>query len=113
MFVLCSLFEAFGTVMAEAMASGVPVICNRHPIMKWIVADAGTRMDLQQPGVLAKAVGEYRDNPRLCDEQGSAGRDRVLREFSLDVVASRTMEMYRDVIASFQQSGSRLRETEI
>ena len=106
-FVLCSLFEAFGTVMVEAMASGVPVICNTHPIMKWIVGEGGMPTDLQKPGVLAEAVRKYADNPQMREEQGSVGMDRTKREFSLEAVASKTLEMYRDVIAHHRNGGSR------
>ncbi len=97
-FTLCSLREAFGTVFIEAMASGIPVICNSFPVTQWIAGDGGKCVDMQQQGSLAQALVVLIDDREKCAAMGAAGRERVLREFSKEVVTSKMIEMYREVI---------------
>jgi len=100
LFVLCSLSEAFGIVLIEAMSSSVPVICHSYPVTAWVVGEGGKCLDLQKEGVLAEAVMKFRADPTLGAQLGAAGRKRVLREFSKEVVISKVIDMYREVVAS-------------
>lgn len=57
-FVLGSLKEGFGRVYLEALMHGLPTIGHRHPVIEWVLGDAGIVADLSQPGALATALAE-------------------------------------------------------
>jgi glycosyltransferase involved in cell wall biosynthesis len=77
--------EAFGWVIAEAMAWGVPVAATSVGGIPEIVEDGQTGV-LCQPGhpdQLAEKLLHLLDNSALRQEMGRAGRDRAARHFEL------------------------------
>ena len=87
--------------LKEEMAAGKPVIASDYGGLKEIVRDGveGLVVPAGTHEPLAEAMRRLMDDPALCEALGSAGRERVLREFSLDVFADRTLAVYRQVIA--------------
>lgn len=68
--------EAFGNVLVEAMASGVPVVATNDPIRKEIVGDAGILVNPTDENAYADALGEalkknWGDKPRKQAEKFS------------------------------------------
>lgn len=98
-FVLPSEWEAFGIVLAEAMACGVPCVATR----------VGGAPDVVQDGVTGRLVG-YGDEAALADallallrdrdaarRMGAAGQARAFAEFSWDAVVERTLALYGEL----------------
>ncbi len=95
-FVLASLTEGFGRVYIEALMHGLPVIAHQHPVMEYVVGDAGQIVDMAHPGVLAKRLLQVlgQDSP----EQVQRWRwERVRDRFSWPVLAPSYARMFQTV----------------
>jgi glycosyltransferase involved in cell wall biosynthesis len=81
LFVLPSLFDSFPVVVAEAMATGLPVVATRVGGVPEIVADGetGVIVPAGDPPSLAEAMGRVLSDPALGIRWGEAGRRRVSR----------------------------------
>jgi glycosyltransferase involved in cell wall biosynthesis len=94
--------ETFGIGQLEAMACSKPVIStdlptgvrsvNRHGITGLVVPPG-------EPEALASAINRLLANPNLCAEFGTAACKRVKNKFSADVMVSKTLEVYHEVLA--------------
>ena len=98
-FILPTLNENFGIVIAEAYLSGTPVItCKGAP---WACIDEqsiGWWVE-RTPEKVAQAIGEALDcSEQTMEEKGRRGREYVIQHFSSDKVARVMMEKYEKVI---------------
>ncbi len=105
----CSVFvlpstarsEAFGLVQLEAMAAGKPVINTAIDSGVPYVSlheKTGLTVDPGDSRQLAQALRLILSNERARVEYGAAARQRVLQHFSLEAMASRTLDIYREVL---------------
>lgn len=104
-YVMPSLQEAFGQTALESMACGVPVVGF----------DAGGIPDMVRPGItgelvatkdvegLRTTIGGLLQNPRLRMEMSGNCRRIVKEEYSLQVQASRYLELYQRCLTEFEQ----------
>ncbi len=98
--VVPSLNEGMGRVLVEAMALGRPVVATRVGGIPAVVADGETGL-LVPPGdppALGRAVSQLLKDPGLSQRMGEAGRRRA-EQFSLAVMESRLLNLYRDLCA--------------
>lgn len=89
-FVLPSLFEPFGLVFAEAMASGLPVVATRTCGVPEIVSDGETGLltDIGDQAALADALVAVLGDPDRARAMGAAGRARVLEHYTWEQVTA-------------------------
>lgn len=93
--------EAFGTVLLEAMASGLPCISTEVGSgTSWVVQDGvtGRVVPPQDPAALAKALRELIDEPEKRRAMGQAGRQRVETEFTQELMTQRVMKVYESLV---------------
>lgn len=101
--------EAFGLVVVEAMAAGVPAVAAGHGAFVELVDDGATGL-LHRPGEaasLASCIRRVAADPVRNREMGRAARSRYEQGFSPAVGLDRLVEGYRTAIAGRSALGSR------
>lgn len=96
-FVLPSLTEALPTVIAEAMASGLPVVATDVGGVAEMI-DHGTSgfvVESGDPQALVGPIVRLLENPRQGEAMGRAGKRRSRRDFDVARQAERLAEQYR------------------
>jgi glycosyltransferase involved in cell wall biosynthesis len=93
--------EAFGLVMVEAMASGLPVVCTELGTGTSMVVqhgETGLVVPPADPAALAGALNRLLTDDELRRRFGQAGLARARAEFSAETYVSRTQAAYEDVL---------------
>ncbi|MCX8195275.1 MAG: glycosyltransferase family 4 protein [Candidatus Micrarchaeota archaeon] len=100
-FVLPSLWEPFGMVVAEAMATGKPVVASKIGGIPEIVEDgkSGILVPTHDENAIAKAINFLLDNPKKARRMGIEGRKRVEQNFTWD----KTAKAYEKLYANFEK----------
>ena len=99
-FVNSSLSDAAAMPLAEAMASGLPVIATRVGGTVNIVENGISGL-LVEPGdeeELSEAIKNLIENPELRRKMGKTGRQRVLEKFLWEKVAAALLNEYRSIL---------------
>lgn len=99
---LPSHHESFGLVALEAMAAAVPVIATSRGGTVEVVEEgvSGFLRDPEDIEGMALAVVKVLSDHDLRDEMGRRGRDRAVRDFSLESVVARYRELYLELLES-------------
>lgn len=98
-FVLASVGEAFGLVLAEAMACGVPVVGSRSGSLVEVVEDGrtGVLSTPLDPIAFAEAIERLsRDVPRRR-EMAARAITRVRQHFTVDIAVEKTIDIYESL----------------
>lgn len=93
--------EAFGMVLLEAMASGLPCITTELGTgTSWIVQDGATGLVVPpaEPLLLADAVTALLKDPDRRRAMGQAGRARVVQNFSVDQMIRNVEVLYQELL---------------
>jgi glycosyltransferase involved in cell wall biosynthesis len=99
-FVLSSVGEGFGLVVAEAMASECLVVATDAGGVREVLGDAGFLVPSQDPRALADAlVAASAMVPEDARRKGSDARRRVVESYSFDRAVERWLELYTDLLA--------------
>jgi len=104
-FTLTSHAEGIPIALCEAMSAGKPVASVNVGSISEIV-DEGRTGYLCEPGELATFANRIEilfHNRSLRDSMGAAGRNRLLRQFSLEQVVAAHTEAYEEAIAAFEK----------
>lgn len=104
-----SLYEGFGLPLAEAMASGTPVVASTTPALVEIAGGAAELVDPLDVGAIAAAMSRLAGDPDRHRELAEAGRTRA-QVFRWDTMAGQTLAVYRQVLAETSAARSAARE---
>jgi len=99
-FCLPSYREGFGQVAVEASAAELPVIASRIYGVTDAVVEGETGL-FHAPGdieALSERMQTLIEHPEMRRSLGSAGRARVLREFSAERVTRALLDYYSDLL---------------
>ncbi len=99
MFLLVSTGEAFGLVLAEAMACGVPVIGTRSGSLPEVVDDGktGVLVPPRDAKSLASAIEDVSSDEQLRLTMATHALERARNLFSLQETVTRTLRIYDTV----------------
>jgi len=95
--------EAFGLVQLEAMACGKPVVSTNLPTGVPYVNQHGKTgfiLPPRDPEALARAINTLLDDPGLRENFGQYAKRRVEREFTMEIVAEKVLEIYEELMES-------------
>ena len=100
LFVLPSFTESFPLTILEAMASGLPVIASKVGGVPEII-DHNKNGLLVEPGnseQLAESILRVLKDKKLSKKLSKNARDRVKKNFTLDIMTKRTKEVYDNIL---------------
>ena len=99
-FAFPSRAEAFGLVIIEAMAAGVPVVSTRSDGVLDIIKDGvnGILVDRQNVDQLTAAVRSLIVDAKRRKELAAAGRRTIEEKFTIDRMVAETEKVYRDCL---------------
>ena len=92
--------EAFGRVLIEAQAVGVPVIATRVGGVVDVVEDekTGLLVPPSDPLILSSAILKILKNPELTRQMVQTARKRVEQDFSLERLTEQTLAVYHQAM---------------
>ncbi|KAF0245681.1 MAG: UDP-glucose(heptosyl)LPS alpha-1 [Planctomycetota bacterium] len=94
-----TLYDAFGTVALEAMATGIPVVISRQAGASEVVThgvDGLIVEDPRDPSSLAAAIGTLVDDPARRESMGGAAREKAVQH-SIDGNIEKVVMLYREI----------------
>ncbi|MDN5758389.1 MAG: glycosyltransferase family 4 protein [Tomitella sp.] len=103
-----SLYEGFSLPAVEAMSCGTPLVASAAGAIPEVVGTDGASATLVRPGdvgAFVEALADLLEDDALRARMGAAGRERVLRDYSWDSVAAKTVERYAAAIEKSAPDG--------
>jgi glycosyltransferase involved in cell wall biosynthesis len=102
-----SIYEPFGIVALEAMSMQKPVVVGATGVsgMREIVVPSGQEqcgfhVNPNDPADVAWGIVSAVQDPQRRLQLGQNGRKKVLQEFSWDVIAKKTIQVYNELLES-------------
>ncbi|HET7417611.1 MAG TPA: glycosyltransferase family 4 protein [Solirubrobacterales bacterium] len=94
LYVLCSLLENCPMSLLEAMAAGRPALATAVGGVPEIAGEAVPLVPPSDPEALAAEILRLLEDPKLADEVGRRGQERVNGSFTAAINAKRTLALY-------------------
>jgi glycosyltransferase involved in cell wall biosynthesis len=104
--VLPTLSEGLSNSLLEAMAASVPVVATRVGGNAEVVQGGitGLLVPPRDAGALARAIGQFLEQPSLGRKFGLAGRERVSKRFALAQMTRATERLYEGLMERSSRS---------
>lgn len=92
--------EQFGRILIEAMACGIPVVGSDCGEIPRVIGPAGLVVPQGDVRALAGALSELARDPALRARLATAGRERVVAEFTNARIVQQSVAFYEELLAS-------------
>jgi glycosyltransferase involved in cell wall biosynthesis len=104
LFVMPSYYESFSISVSEAMAFELAVVASNAGALPELISSetTGLLVPTMNPEELAKALLRLLSNNELRTRIASAGRDALLKQFSLDAIVAKTLDVYECAVSKNQ-----------
>lgn len=101
LFILPTLAEALPTVLAEAMAAGLPVLASRVGGVPEMIQDGvnGKLVEPANPEILEAACLEMLQDKQLLHQMGKAGKQIAQEKFDIKLQTQRLQNLYIQLIS--------------
>ena len=103
--VLPSLYEPFGIVCTEAMSMAKPVVVGargtngmREQVIPSGEKQCGVHINPFNPNDIAWGIKQVLEDKNKSVQMGKNARERVIEQFSWEIVANRTFEIYKEFV---------------
>jgi len=99
-FAVHSLWEGFGLIYLESLASGIPCVSSNVGAASEVIRDGrdGFITPLYDTDAMADRLSQLVNDPAMRKRMGRSGRKRMVTNYSWMAVAKETVELYREVI---------------
>jgi glycosyltransferase involved in cell wall biosynthesis len=106
LFVLSSRWEGLPYTIIEAMMAGLPVVATAVGGIPELVEEGvtGFLVPCGDPQALAERIRNLLDDRSLRRSMGEKGRQKALREFTLDQMLRKTERVYEEVFGGAKRS---------
>jgi glycosyltransferase involved in cell wall biosynthesis len=84
----------------EAMAHGIAVVASSSGALPETLGSAGVVVPEEDVGALAEALQRLHDSPAELERLGTAGRRRLMEQFTDAALATRTLEFWNEVLGA-------------
>lgn len=92
--------EQFGAVLVESMYCETPVIGSSSGAIPEVIGDTGLVFAEESAAELAKCLQRLAADPAWRQQLGQAGRQRALREFTLETYVQRLVALFEEATGS-------------
>lgn len=104
LFVSASTSETQGLTYIEALASGLPALCQQDPCLTAVIEDGVNGWQFRDPVEFRSYLNRFLEDAALREEMSRQAVKLADENFSAAAFAARALEVYRQVVAAQQQS---------
>jgi len=98
-YVMPSLWEGWGLALGEAMSASLPAVGTDVPAVRDLIVDGTTGLLVERKDAvgLAEAMWRLARDGELRERMGRAGRERIVRRFSIDRTVAAHEALYDEI----------------